>query len=347
MPIDCTRGLVASGNTYTLNEETGEIAFENEKTDVEVKYKYELPYGVNFMSLGKKTQGSGAVVTFDEMARLYKTMGENPVTDERYEYEGSRTLVDFTRSAEQSPPEIQALSKKPDTDPDKLKYKINSLEGPVIEISKIVYEKEGVENPVEYIVPSKGFAATDQVKITNTQIGEILLDEAIYTQIKNGTSFQVHFRINAGTTVHYSATFPKGVPAPIEAENEEETEITGPVESEYAMTKIVKSIVSIRRTRTGVTDQEITGHEVTADGKIKITDISTIQIGDKLVFEYKYMNGTIEIAQVAMFSHPKETDHLSPPVEGKLPAKMFNISGIGPINKDQNTEMVITWSVTF
>jgi hypothetical protein len=59
------------------------------------------------------------------------------------------------------------------------------------------------------------------------------------------------------------------------------------------------------------------------------------------------MNGTIEIAQVAMFSHPKETDHLSPPVEGKLPAKMFNISGIGPINKDQNTEMVITWSVTF
>ena len=83
-------------------------------------------------------------------------------------------------------------------------------------------------------------------------------------------------------------------------------------------------------TRNG-SDESYTVH---ADGTR--IDVSNVVPGDNVVVEYKYLEEKHEIYQVAMFDEKDPSK-----------SKMFNISGIGPVTKDENTGMRITWSVTF
>jgi hypothetical protein len=72
---------------------------------------------------------------------------------------------------------------------------------------------------------------------------------------------------------------------------------------------------------------------VSSDGTQIILN-TAINTGDKLNITYQYLQDSHDIYQVGMFTDQTDGD-------------MFNISGIGPVTKDKNTGMRITWTVTF
>jgi hypothetical protein len=146
------------------------------------------------------------------------------------------------------------------------------------------------------------------------------------------------YRVNSGTTVQYVADFPKGVPGPILTDNTESIPLTTGQSSyglQYAVAKDAATgnflITSIKKGSTDLVKG--TDYDLSADGTQVILKIA-VSTGETLNISYKWYKETHDIYQVAMF-----TDQVA--------GKMFNISGIGPVTKDKNTGMRITWSVTF
>jgi hypothetical protein len=76
-----------------------------------------------------------------------------------------------------------------------------------------------------------------------------------------------------------------------------------------------------------------TDYDLSADGTQLILKVA-VATGETISLSYKWYKDTHDIYQVAMFTE-------------QTLGKMFNISGIGPVTKDKNTGMRITWSVTF
>jgi hypothetical protein len=144
------------------------------------------------------------------------------------------------------------------------------------------------------------------------------------------------YRVNSGTTVQFIADFPKGIPGPLESQYDQMLTINDIATSyalDYACVKDGqgKWIMSIERNGS----QLVEGTDYTINSTGTQVQFSFVPaLSDTIVLTYHYLKETHDIYQVAMF-----TD--------KVDGKMFNISGIGPITKDKNTGMRITWSVTF
>jgi hypothetical protein len=142
--------------------------------------------------------------------------------------------------------------------------------------------------------------------------------------------------VNSGTVVKFIADFPKGVPAAVieNAPQKVVTAIAGQssVTLDYPIAKdstgafYVPTVVVAGSTLTPAQ------YTISLDGKT-ITP-NSLTAGQVVTVNYKYEKSTHDIYQVAMF-------------DGKVGGKLFNISGIGPVTKDKNTGMRVTWSVTF
>lgn len=147
---------------------------------------------------------------------------------------------------------------------------------------------------------------------------------------------QVTYQINSGTTIRFVADFPKGVPGPVEIkETFSKTLVAGeggnivlPKTISKTELGVVKDIVVTMGEKTLTKDTEYT---IALDAKT-VTINSPIS-GQNVTIQYPTDEKTHDIYQVAMMNLKEQ-------------GKMFNISGIGPITKDENTGMRITWSVT-
>lgn len=149
----------------------------------------------------------------------------------------------------------------------------------------------------------------------------------------------VEYRVNSGTIIKFVADFPKGVPAPTLADKTDSTIIVSgqtSVSLSYAIAKDKTGmfiepevIVNSGGVATTLSSAE---YSISTDGKT-ITP-NNLLTNDTVTVNYQYEKETHDIYQVAMF-------------DDKVGGKMFNISGIGPVTKDKNTGMRVTWSVTF
>lgn len=154
---------------------------------------------------------------------------------------------------------------------------------------------------------------------------------------------EVEYQVNSGTVVRFVADFPKGVPAPT-IEEETEVFVVAPGQTSVVLTKheIAKDEKTGGHFPLQITVQQSSGtitlnegdYEIALDNKTISFNSVALQPNDTVIITYKYEKSTHDIYQVAMFDQ-KEGGH------------MFNISGIGPITKDKNTGMRVSWSVTF
>lgn len=150
---------------------------------------------------------------------------------------------------------------------------------------------------------------------------------------------QVEYMVNSGTTVKFIADFPKGVPAPSIEETRKVVTIASGQTSIVLDSAIAKGdngafiTPEVVVNRGGIVSTlETSAYTISVDGKT-ITP-NSVNTGDIVTIKHSFEKTTHDVYQVAMFDE-------------KVDGKMFNISGIGPVTKDKNTGMRITWSVTF
>ncbi|WP_067924148.1 hypothetical protein [Alicyclobacillus shizuokensis] len=144
------------------------------------------------------------------------------------------------------------------------------------------------------------------------------------------------YMVNSGTTVQFVADFPKGVPGPVLTPTSKTLAATNGQAAytlDYPVAKDEGGNPIISITKNGVGLTLGTDYTVSADGTTVQFNTPTVNT-DVILVNYSYLEATHTIYQVAMF-----TD--------KTDGEMFNIAGIGPVTKDNNTGMRITWSVTF
>lgn len=155
---------------------------------------------------------------------------------------------------------------------------------------------------------------------------------------------EVTYQVNSGTVVKFVADFPKGVPAPtIEDDEEQFTIVAGQTNVSLQKHEIAKDeetgtffkpMITVTQGGNAPVELGEDEYEISTDGRTISFPTLSLAAGDIVHISYKFEKTTHDIYQVAMFDQ-------------KDGGKMFNISGIGPITKDKNTGMRVSWSVTF
>lgn len=154
-------------------------------------------------------------------------------------------------------------------------------------------------------------------------------------QVHTPGQIQVEYMVNSGTVVKFVADFPKGVPAPVlEDTSKVVTAVSGQssIALDYAIAKDETGAFITPEVKINGSVLEEGAYQISIDGRSIIPN--SLSANQVVTVNYKYEKTTHDIYQVAMF-------------DDKSGGKMFNISGIGPVTKDKNTGMRVTWSVTF
>ncbi|SFJ62250.1 hypothetical protein SAMN02799624_05216 [Paenibacillus sp. UNC496MF] len=218
-------------------------------------------------------------------------------------------------------------------------------QGPVLELVSVTHED--LNNKVtEYLITNSGLVNGDGdvwlinpsqgiVGFSTSPKGKDAQNPAPGVETPGQLTFQ--YRINSGTTVQFVADFPKGIPGPLLTQNDEVLPMnTGQTtySLQHPVAKDGAGALQVLSIKKGATDLVAgTDYDLSADGTQLILKVA-VATGDTVSISYKWYKDTHDIYQVAMFTE-------------QTLGKMFNISGIGPVTKDKNTGMRITWSVTF
>ncbi len=175
------------------------------------------------------------------------------------------------------------------------------------------------------------------VWISNPATGHIQFSETPTggPAVETPGHLQVTYQINSGTTVKLVADFPKGVPGPIETQATFTKTLVMGQGGNIILPKPI-SLDNLGKPKAivitmGNSQLNASDYVIAPDNKT-ITLTSPVA-GQLVTIKYPYDESTHDIYQVAMF-------------DNKVAGKMFNISGIGPVTKDEQTGMRITWSVT-
>lgn len=214
---------------------------------------------------------------------------------------------------------------------DHLIYQLNY--SPVVELKAVRFENNlGAVTTIPVDASTKGmdFGTVGKVRVLNANAGTIEFSPEFEEKLKeNPGKITVEYFVNSGTVVKFIADFPKGVPGPMELKNLEFIPDTTKGLTEYTAPHVLRKINEVLLNGSPISEYAVNGQKFT------ITNPS-FKAGDTLVVKYDTESSTHTIYTVAMFDQMDES--LS---------KMFNLSGIGPVTKDKNTGMRITWSVTF
>ncbi len=213
-------------------------------------------------------------------------------------------------------------------------------QSPVVKLISVRHiDAANNENVRSYNVIDGGLRPNEgDVWISNPNTGHITfsLNPLGGPKVHTPGQLQVEYMVNSGTMVKFIADFPKGIPAPNVEDAPTKVVVVGSGQTsitlDYAIAKsedgsFIDPVVTV--------DGEVldkAGFDISIDGKT-ITP-NSLNAGQTVSVDYKHEKSTYDIYQVAMFDE-------------KAGGKMFNISGIGPVTKDKNTGMRITWSVTF
>lgn len=409
-----------SALTYAVNYATGEIIFENPKSNVKVDYEYEMQYSLGFMGLGGLPAGhpDSQPVSFSKNDK-YRTKLDN-------EFTSARQPINFPLTIEEGKPEIDVLLAKDistvnrtqkqvavvddggsgltldylldvsTVDGNRPLYQITRAEvitgtltgrnlltasevtikdattgkvtlagtlqaaglaasdriefdyklksgtdhliyelnySPVVELKAVRFENNlgtVTDIPVDAATKGMEYGVAGKVRVLNANAGTIEFTKDFEKHLeKNPGKITVEYFVNSGTVVKFITDFPKGVPGPMALKGVEFTPDTASGVTEYTAPNVLTKINFVNINGSPTSQYSVNGQKIT------INDPS-FNANDVLAVNYDTEITTHTIYTVAMFDSLNE-----------LSSKMFNISGIGPVTKDKNTGMRITWSVTF
>jgi hypothetical protein len=215
-----------------------------------------------------------------------------------------------------------------------LNYQLNSA--PVFSLERVIHTSAADGKQTVFEIENRGLTiGKGDVWLLNPAIGLIQFSEVPKNGVPVNTpgTLTIEYKINAGTVVNFTADFPKGIPGPSLEETTDtftmSDSATFTLNHPVAVDADQKDLIESVKVNGG--DAEFTLHT----DKIQI-DVPSAKSDDTIEVTYKYTEESHSIYQVAMF------DSLD-----RATSKMFNISGIGPITKDKNTGMRVTWSISF
>jgi hypothetical protein len=311
--------VVDESNKYGIDYNNGDVWFNNANTGVEVTYKYRVEHGINFMGIGDMPDGHTAgypVVLNDEDKDLEAL---------RNEHSGARQPLDFPAQITQG--SLDTVTRQGDG--SKVQFEIEANKTPLINLEEVTVFDNGT--PINY-EPVETFSGNgNEVKIVslgdgNTTPGTIEFDPApVASDTKN---IRIDFKWDSGATVNFVAEFAPDTPQP-SMEDSQEAFTGQDGQTDFTVEHAVADNLYV----------EVNGTQVGAsvDGsnsKLVVLD-SSVSAGDNVVIEYAWLKEEYSIYEVGLFNGADNA------------ADMFSISGVGPITKDNNTGMRITWSITF
>jgi hypothetical protein len=209
-------------------------------------------------------------------------------------------------------------------------------QAPVVFLESVVHE-DIYGNKTSYVIKDRGLkVGQGDVWLLNPNAGIIQFSATPSTGVPVETPGQltIQYRVNAGKVVRFIADFPKGVPGSALLTKTEQFTVNNGNTTFVLTHPVAKDTGGNYKVSTVTKNGQAVTYSLSADGT-KVTVDNAVN-GDVIEITYEYEKTTHEIYQVAMFDG-----------KDKATSKMFNISGIGPITKDQNTGMRVTWSVTF
>ena len=224
-----------------------------------------------------------------------------------------------------------------------LTYKLG--QAPVLKLLAVRHINSLDSNDIrEYKIEKNGLVrGSGDVWISNSNTGHITFSENPVgvdpskpaPKVHTPGSLQVEYLVNSGSAVKFTADFPVGMP-----------------EMSIVEAKLVETLapgvasVVLPADRHVKDDGNLDLLEITGDGVVLQpqdyvvnTDNRTINLvnstsGSEVVVRYNKEVTTYDVYQVAMFDE-------------QVGGKMFNISGLGPIPKDKDTGIRVTWTVVF
>ncbi|MBC7344973.1 MAG: hypothetical protein H5U03_06095, partial [Clostridia bacterium] len=193
---------------------------------------------------------------------------------------------------------------------------------PVIELLRVTHS-----NGTVYTVVNSPTTTPNCVWLHDASTGEVR-----FSSVPPAGTLTFVYRWNSGTTVSFVADFPRGVPGgTVETNAETFTGIAG-AGTQYVLRYPVKEnttpTVKVNNVQLGV------GQCTLSEDRQIITITYTLVGGETIVVEYQYDKTFADIYEVGLFND-------------RIGGDMFAISGIGPITKDINTGMRVTWNITF
>lgn len=206
---------------------------------------------------------------------------------------------------------------------------------PVVELVSVVHEHAHTNVRTPYKIVDRGMKpGSGDVWLLNSNKGILQFKENPEqgAPLSEPGQLTIEYRVNAGKTVKFIAEFPKGVPGPIKTKKTET--FTSQGETLFILNETVAQEDGSPLIEKVTVNGQDRDYQLHADRRR--VEVVGVLANDVVEITYTFEKETHEIYQVAMF------DEKDP-----AKSKMFNISGIGPVTKDKNTGMRITWSVTF
>ena len=325
--LDTKGDLKAGTNTYGIDYKTGEIWFDSDHVSssstsakaVEITYKYRVEFGINFMGIGNKpvSHPKGYPVVLNEE--------DKDLTGLRNEHGGARQPLKFPATITKGSSDTIARQ----GDGSTVQFEIPANKTPVLDIQDITVYDSG--NPINYVFVNSFSGTGHEAKLIQKGDGDTtpaVLEFSPAPVSSTSKNIRIDFKWDSGATVNFVADFapnvpPKTMETSSEAYTASAEQLEFPVRHEILDNLVVK-----------VNGSTVGASVKSSDPTVAVLD-SSAAAGDNVVIEYEYLKDEFEIYEVGLFNGADSN------------AKMFAISGIGPITKDYNTGMRITWSITF
>ncbi len=328
----------ADEDLYGIDYNTGEVWFHddyggdgNKGGTATIKYKYKVINGINFMGIGD------AISSHPRGYPVVLTDDHKDLTGLRNEHEGARQPLIFPAKITRG--STDTVARQADGETEKFKTPANHT--PLLEIVDVtVYTEEGVPISYEPVDEFTGVSdGTDEdyyeVKIADEGKGSGnngILKFNPAPPAADMRNVRIDYRWDSGATVNFVAEFSPEVPqARLRTTQEAFTADQG--QTDYYLEHDAMEILSVYKDGNEEISLDLVELDESVGNKV-VLDIGP-EDGTPITIEYRYEQRNFDIYEVGLFNGPHED------------ALMFSISGIGPITKDENTGMRITWSITF
>ncbi|MEW6770019.1 MAG: hypothetical protein AB1330_01315 [Bacillota bacterium] len=298
-------------NTYIIDYDTGEISFETAKAGVQVSFDYKQVAGISHMGVSNKpdTHPAGVPIIFTDADKAKVALDA--------EYPGCRQPVIFPATVT-----VGTETSEVKNSNGTVNYALNSNNVPLLELISVTHS-----NGTVYNIRTASTTDPNCVWIADASIGAVEFSTA-----PPAGTITFKYRWNSGTTVTFVADFPQGVPGAEDAQRTDIFNAVGGANTTYVLTYPVKVDTTPAVLVNGVSlapDQ----WSLSEDRRI-VTILITLLGTETITVNYIYDKTFADIYEVGLFNRLSGGD-------------MFAISGIGPITKDINVGMRVTWSITF
>lgn len=305
--VDNHGRLIPESGKYVIDEETGRVWFDQVLEGVSVTYSYKMVRGLVFMGISDRPEGHPI-----GQPMVFTEADKGKATLDA-EYEGARQPLIL-------PATVTTGSSFTDT-----------IIGNGYDVAFTLSHRSLIEIKEVYNISKGEEIPLSAVWIVDAVNGNIQFE----TAPEASDVIRITYTWNSGSTVTFIADFPPNVPGPQQVKGHVYTTKTGDYTGDSAVDRVYQlphrpdEVISVVVGETTL----IPGNDYTVSGNQIILN-STPQAGVDLKVTYNYTKQSADIYEVGLFTED----------EGGF---MFAISGIGPVTKDVNTGMRVTWSITF